>query len=195
MYKLQNNKEFIPEITEETRIIYNFLKKEFPYTNICIWELNSLNEFSIHQFPIDIVFVESEYETELAIFEVLKEYRNNFNIIYKPARNFDLNIYIDKTKRNLIIKRLVSEAPIKQSEKMIFPKLEKILVDILSKDFAFKIYDMEEIKNIFINAFNFYNINFNTLKRYARRRSKELEVFNLLNNLNIKYKKMVNNLD
>ena len=42
-------KKFIPEVSSKLNMIYNKLKKELPYIDLCVWNTSIINEFMLHQ--------------------------------------------------------------------------------------------------------------------------------------------------
>ena len=81
--------------------------------------------------------------------------------------------YRPPEKRIVIVKSLVSEAPIQESDGIMTITLEKVLVDLFCDGKLFSAYQGNERSIIFKNAFKEYTINQNKLMRYARRRGQK----------------------
>ena len=82
----------------------------------------------------------------------------------------------------ILVKPMVSEAPLLSDDHVTFPSLEKAIVDLLSdKEFA-NINARE--KTLFVqHAFETYEINISKLIRYAGRKGKKEEVEVIISNL------------
>ena len=89
--------------------------------------------------------------------------------------------YLPDEKETLIVKPLVSEAPLQTINKINLPTIEKILVDIFCDDVIFAAQQGSEMRTIFQEALKKYTVNESRMMRYAdRRRKKECfrEYFN-----------------
>lgn len=160
-------KEYQPVISMKLQQLYDILRNQFPYLTICIWETSWINEFMVHQPGKFLTIVEVENGTEETIFNNLKANYNNLFI--KPNRQ-ELEWYVYNNNSSIVVKKLVSQAPLLHNKNLIIPKLEKILIDLLAeKDFYYP-YQGQELENIYKNAFNDYKISLKSLNRYAERR-------------------------
>ena len=88
------------------------------------------------------------------------------------------NRYISNFNEAIIIKPLITEAPLLEQEVITLASFEKLLVDCIADKDLFAA-QQDELEFIYKTAFSKYNINVNKLKRYARRRS-QLEKLNEL---------------
>lgn len=82
--------------------------------------------------------------------------------------------YIDLEKGGIIVKPLVTEAPLQTMEGVTVPTLEKLLVDI-NKDPDFSYLQGAEAERMMANAKALYIINATRLRRYAKRRGLKIE--------------------
>ena len=172
-----NNVEYRPVILKKTQDLYNKVKEQFPFLNLCIWETSWLNEFMLHQPGKFITIVEVENGTEESVFYHLKTIYNN--VFIKPSRQ-ELERYVYDNNDSIVVKKLVSQAPVSQNKKIASPKLEKVLVDVfMEKDFYYP-YQGQELINIYENAFHYYKISLKSLNRYADRRKCGDKVKNFL---------------
>ena len=108
-----------------------------------------------------------------------------------------INLYISESSYPIVIKRLITRAPItkRDENKNIFhtPTLEKILVDIFSEDKLFYYLQGGELLHIFENALQNNDINYTKLFSYAKRREKEKELRKFLNdNMHYLVKDIIN---
>lgn len=163
-------KIFIPEISPKIKSIHSKIEKELPYLKLCIWDTSSFNEFMIHQPGRYYIMIEVEKETTQSVFYFLKE--NKYSVFVEPTREL-FEKYIPYEKETLIVKSLVSEAPVQTINKIMVPTLEKMLVDIYCDDLIFATQQGSEMRNIFLEGMSKYSIIGNRMLRYADRRGKK----------------------
>jgi hypothetical protein len=70
---LGKTKVYYPDVSTKLKSVYNKLKKEFPYVDICIWNTSILNEFMIHQPGVFNFIIEVEKDVTQSAFYFLKE--------------------------------------------------------------------------------------------------------------------------
>jgi len=75
----------------------------------------------------------------------------------------------------ILVKPIISEAPVYEEQRVVVPELEKVLVDH-SADKEFASMTDEEIQKEFQRAFELYPVNTSRLLRYAGRKGKKEEV-------------------
>jgi len=182
-FKTGEGKNYISELPNKLKTIYSKLKKEFPYLKICIWHTSGINEFMLHQSGSSYVLVEVEKEATQSVFYFLKA--ANYSVFIDATIDL-LDKYLPTNKESIIVKPLVTEAPIQNIKGINTPSLEKILVDIFCDDVIFSAQQGAEMRTIFKEAFSKYTINESRMFRYAdRRRKKESfkEYINSITNL------------
>ena len=94
------------------------------------------------------------------------------------AETFEL--YTQNTGDVIIIKHLVSEAPLIKTENIIISSIEKFLVDMIT-DTNIYATQLGELDFIYQSAFDKFEVNQNKMKRYAHRRNRKKEVKERLN--------------
>jgi hypothetical protein len=161
---------YTPEISSKIKSVHSKLKKEFPYLKICIWNTSSLNELMIHQPGRFYLLIEVDKDATQAIFFYLKE--SKYSVFIEPTKDL-IEKYIPDEKETLIVKSLVSEAPLQTINKINLPAIEKILVDIFCDDVIFAAQQGSEMRIIFQEALKKYTVNENRMLRYADRRRKK----------------------
>lgn len=166
MYVLEKRKEFIPHISVSTKKIYNHVKRNFPYIDICIWETSWVHEFMNHQPFTSLVILEVDRDVVDVVFQSLRERRN---FIYHNPKGEDIQNYI-LNENAIIVKPIIKSSPTVKNEKVNISKIEKMLVDIFFDDELFLAYHGQELKNIFERAYEDYALNMTTIYRYARNR-------------------------
>lgn len=75
----------------------------------------------------------------------------------------------------ILVKPIISEAPVYEDQRVVVPELEKVLVDH-SADKEFASLTDEEIQKEYQRAFELYPVNTSRLLRYAGRKGKKEEV-------------------
>jgi hypothetical protein len=172
-YKFGTEAIYQPDTTKSVKAIYEKIKKNFPYANICGWHTNYLNEFTIHQPGRHSIIIEAEKDTTESIFNFIKEqYKEAF---LNPTKDV-YHRYISGKKESIVVLNLISEAPTQAIDDIIVPTIEKILVDIFTDNSIFSTFQGKEMQNIFINVLQKYTVNMSTLNRYAYRRGKKEEL-------------------
>jgi hypothetical protein len=76
----------------------------------------------------------------------------------------------------VIVKQLLTRAPLSKNKKIKLPSLEKMLVDAYSDKKMFYFIQGRELQNIFKFSFSKYSINLSSLLNYASRRGNEKEI-------------------
>ena len=160
----------MPEISSNIKSIQSKLKKEFPFVRICVWNTSSFNEFMIHQPGRFYLLIEVDKDATQSVFYYLKE--NKFSVFIEPSIDL-IDKYIPDEKQTLIVKSLVSEAPLQTINGINIPTIEKMLVDIFCDDVIFAAQQGSEMRTIFQEALSKYVVNENRMLRYADRRRKK----------------------
>lgn len=163
-----NKRKFLHSPSKELSSIHQILQKTFPYLDYLCWETRILHEFTTHQPGQNIIVVEAEKEACESVFNRLME-KYTGRVFLNPTRSLMEN-YVLPQASPIIVLPLISESPRMTHNKIYFPKLEKILVDILVDENTFFAFQGAELSNIYENAFNTYWLNQRTMFRYARRR-------------------------
>lgn len=182
-FAIGGNRIYLPEISAKIKSIHSKLKKEFPYLRICIWNSSSFNEFMIHQPGRFYILIEVDKDASQSVFFYLKE--NKFSVFIDPTKDL-IEKYIPDEKETLIVKSLVSEAPVQIINRINTATIEKMLVDIFCDDVIFAAQQGSEMRIIFKEAMIKYSVNENRMLRYADRRRKKdsfREYLNSISNL------------
>ncbi|UPZ17919.1 DUF6577 family protein [Flavobacterium humidisoli] len=182
LYTLKIKKGFHPEITLKLKKLYNRVHREYPYINYCVWDTSWLNSLMRHQPFRQYLIIEVEKDAISQTFNTISEAFKN--VYVNPDTNI-FNYYIYNSEDVIIIKPLISEAPVEYQKKIVISSLEKLLVDmIIDKDiFAAQ---QGELEDIFFNALEKYTVNILKMKRYALRRNRAKEITKILNLISAK---------
>jgi len=181
-YILGSTKAYQPVPESELLTLYKKLKKEFPLLPFCVWSTKLLNEFMLHQPFHFFILVETESDATETVFNYLKEF--NKEVFFNPDEN-TLYLYAFRYKRSIIVKNLVTEAPMQTIEKIQTISIEKMLVDIFCDRSIFNAQQGSELEQIFTEAFSKYSVNKTKLIRYASRRAKRKKMNEFLHYLNL----------
>ncbi len=124
----------------------------------------------IHQPGRFYILIEVEKEATQSVFFYLKE--SKYSVFIEPTKDI-IEKYLPDEKETLIVKSLVSEAPVQIIDRINTPTIEKMLVDIFCDNTIFAAQQGSEMRNIFQEAMSKYAVNENRMLRYADRRRKK----------------------
>ena len=177
IYELGSISLFKPEVSTALKKIYNKIKREFPFITYCVWDSAWFNSLMRHQPFRHYIVVEVEKEASEPVFGFLNETLKN--VFLNPDEEI-FTRYIQNLDDVVIVKNMVSEAPLTEVQKIVVPALEKLLVDMLA-DTNLLSAQQNETEFIMKTAMNKFAINEMKMKRYALRRNRENEVEKLIN--------------
>jgi predicted transcriptional regulator len=183
LYQINTGKKlYAPAMDNLQQDVANLFNKSFPDLKYCIWNTKLLNDLMIHQ-PFNSYYI---FETELdvldSVFFLFKD--NGYNAFITPDEN-TINKYINGVDNAVIIKKLVTRAPIAQKNTIFYPTIEKILVDIFIDQPFFQFAQGTELANIYNESFHIFAVNLTRLLNYAeRRKAKEGIVSFMRSNIN-----------
>ena len=174
IYRLGKSNLFQMDLSPQIKKTARSIKKNFPYTDFCVWELAVINLFSHNLINFNLFFIDVERDAVDAIYYKLKEKQKNVVNIRKTYDD------ISDLAGNICIRPLVSHAPLQMQEKIQAATLEKILVD-LATDKEFFPFQGNEIFTIYESAFEKYTINESSMLRYAARKEKRENIKEIIN--------------
>lgn len=159
--------------------LYCRLKKEFPFTDFCMYDGSIFAPLQHHVSINRAIYVETNRDAVDSVFSRLKDFQN---IVYKQPDADLMYNYVDLQKSCVIVKALVTESPVNKISGICIPTLEKLLVDI-QKDDDFDYMRGIEGLYMFRTAIDQYVVNVPKMLRYAKRRGAYGDICRLLNNL------------
>ena len=177
-YTLAKPKIYEPSVSISLKRIYNKVSRDFPFADFCVWESNWFNEFMLHQLFRFYLVVEVEKDAVESVFNALSD--QNKKVFLNPDEEI-FNRYILNFNQPIIVKSLISEAPLIEQQGKKLASLEKLLVDCLADKPLFAA-QQDEKDFIFKSVFEKYDVNISKLKRYARRRNQLENIEILLHN-------------
>lgn len=179
VYALPDNakKDFYIVCSDEMKDIDQQIRTQFPFADYCIWSSSAIMSYMHHIPNLNFIYVDVEREVAESVFNLLNA--DNSRRAFLMPSQIDFDRYISGSAA-IIIRPLISEAPLQIVEGLKTPAIEKILVDIAG-DVEFSFLQGAEIYYVYANIFERHNINKNKLLRYASRRGRKQEVAQILN--------------
>jgi len=169
LYQLGKAVIFVPPISSKMQRIEVFLQKRFPFVQYCQWDLSRINAFAHHLINFNVLFVDVEKDAVDSAYHAL---RAQFSKVMAVQNLYD---GLSAFHNYIVVRPLITEAPIQKTGKIHTATLEKMLVD-LATDKEFTPFQGSEIYAIFESAMERYTINQNTLLRYAARKNKKEKI-------------------
>lgn len=173
LYRLGQEKKYFPIFDKKNIKLYSKLNKQFPLLDFCIWDTSAINEFMLHQPSRYYTIIETERDATEAVFNFLKEFNKN---VYLNPDEKTVDLYISNNHQSIIVRTLITEAPVQIIDNIPTITIEKLLADIFIDENLFTAQQGAEMKTIFIEAFRKYTINKNKLLRYSNRRKKKQNI-------------------
>ena len=176
--------KYKPVLSENVFKITRKTNERFNNIKYAIWETQWLNEFSQHQTFNQMIVVEVEKEFADSFYYYLND-SMRMDFFLNPDDK-EIEFYISESNVPVVIKRLVTRAPIQKikNKKAVVPiaTLEKIMVDIFADENLYHFYQGSELVTIYEKIIDRYSINFTKLFSYAKRRRKEQEIKQFIRN-------------
>jgi hypothetical protein len=150
--------------------LYLKLKAAFPFLGISIWSTQWITQWMLHIPNNYEIIIEVEKGSEENVFYFLSDIRDN--VFLNPSKD-TLDKYANRIEPIVIIKNLITDAPLQEVEQVKVPSIEKILVDLIIDTELYAAYQGRDLDSIIENAFQYNTIKKDTLLRYADRRRKK----------------------
>jgi len=168
---------YIPAVSPEMKTLFSGIQERYPYAEFCIWQARSISSFMQHVPSIDVLILETDRSAAEAVYEDVREMAGDRTVLLRPTEK-EYRLYASGTP-SLLVKDLISEAPVIRVGGVTTASLEKILVDItIAPEFEFA--RGSELYTIYENADQLYRIDKKTMLRYATRRGKKDEIEKLI---------------
>lgn len=179
-YQLAANSmpEFVLNLSETEKTIYQKLKEKFPLLDFCIWSPKVLSPFMLHVPNVGYGFVDVEKEGMEPVFHALQNMNLGRNILLAPTIQ-ECERYLIGTDA-VVVRQLISQSPLTEVDSCTVPRIEKILVDAIG-DNELIFTGGSEIYHIYESAFERVNVNKSKLMRYASRRNRKHQVEQIIN--------------
>lgn len=169
---------------EEEKKIYKLLYKKYPKINFIVWNTKILNDFTLHYVMKNFIIVETEKYAINIFVSVLKDnLPKRYTIVTQDLLNMNRDMYLSD-ENIIVVKPLRAKSPLDNIDNRKEISIEKIMVDLYI-DKLYLHYQGRELRTIYENIFEKYDINMRKLLNYAKLRMK-IEIYkNYLNSLNI----------
>ena len=165
--------EFVLSLSETERSIYQKLKKQFPFLDMCIWSPKVLSSFMLHVPNVGYTFVDVEKDGMETIFHTLQNMNLGRNILLAPSAQ-ECERYLTGTDA-IVVRQLIGQSPLTEVDGCVVPRIEKILVDAVG-DNELSFARGSEIYIIYEFALERNRVNRSKLMRYASRRNRRNQV-------------------
>lgn len=152
---------------EQEKAVYELVHTQFPLLKLCVYNGETLSPLQHHLAYNQATYVEVDREGVEPVFHRLQD--AGYEVYRTPDAQM-MYYYADIKKKIVIVKPLVTQAPLMKQNGYNVPMLEKILVDIhADKDFFY----MQGIEASYMteNARSLFMLNEEKLQRYAKRRN------------------------
>jgi len=176
-YSLGMQKDFQPELSKEIKELYKTIKAEYPYLEISIWSTEWIIPWLLHIPGNHETIIEVEKGAEDNVFYYLNE--SNDNVFVHPTSEL-LSKYAKSSIPLIIIRNLITDAPLQIVQSVQIPSLEKLVVDLIVGDEILSKFQGRDLESILENVFGTYTINMDKLLRYAGRKRKKEFVHNYI---------------
>lgn len=167
VYALAKQNVWRVVIGEQEKTVYDLIHLQFPLIKICVYNGETFAPLQHHLAFNQATYIEVERDSVESVFYRLQD--AGYEVYRTPDQQIAYD-YVDVKKKIVIVKPLVTQAPLMTQDKYYVPMLEKLLVDIRAdKDF----YYMQGIEATYMTetARQMYMINEEKLQRYAKRRN------------------------
>ena len=181
IYTIQTANTFLVKTNAKVRSLYRSLLRQYPFADFCVYSANVITPLLHDMMPNNTIYVETNRDTIMSVFEMLfPKYKGR--LFLAPTKEI-ATTYIEFSRENIIVKPLVTEAPLTLDGKVPVPTLEKLLVDTrVDADY----YYLQGYENLEMlrTAISHYNVNRNRLLRYADRRNMKNSILKDLETIN-----------
>ena len=168
---------YVPIVSKEMKTLFSGISERYPYAAFCIWQARAISSFMQHVPSIDILILETNRIAAEAVYENVREMAEGRTVLLRPTEK-EYRLYASGTP-SLLIKDLISEAPVISADGVTTASIEKMLVDAtIAPEFEFT--RGSELYTIYENADQMYSIGKKTMLRYATRRGKKEEIQKLI---------------
>lgn len=174
VYTIGDKMEFSPDPDEMITGLAAFLNHSAGLDGAYdIWTTEWLNQFLELQATSIMYILEVDKLSMERVFFSLRD-QGSYSFVFSNPDRTVIETYISGLPQAIIVRPLISRAPVQIRDQLMYPTLEKILVDLFCDTDLFFAYQGSQLIHIFEAAFSKYPINFSRLFNYAKRRHREL---------------------
>ncbi len=168
---------FTISISKEVKHLNQLLKTQFPFANYCVWDSNSILPYMHHVPNVSHIYVDVERDVMESVFDFISD--NSVKRVFLSPGKEEYDRYVIG-RAAIIVRPLMTEAPMKVQEGFNTPTIEKILVDVIA-DIEFSFLQGAEMTYFYANVMERHKINKSKLLRYASRRGRKETANQLFN--------------
>jgi len=179
VYVCGNKQSLQVTVPEFLISLYHEIRTRLPYVKICTWSSEVLQDLMHHYAQRSVRIIEVEKDGESAVTDLLV----GLNVPVISYHDYPAVEGIAADQGFVVVKRLISESPVTQTHEVKVPRLEKILVDIVRDKNLFEYLQGAETYHIYETALGRYQVQHDTLLRYASRRGIREEVSTIINSV------------
>lgn len=169
-------------VLQEKPSFMQLVAEKLPHIRFTVWEYRMIAEAAQTKISQNYLFAEADKEACEPVFELIRTDRKD---VFLDPDELVLSRYASMHEKPVIIKPLISEAPLETVQGTTIPALEKLCVDPLSEPHYFPEIRGQAYRNLLKAIFADNVINRNTLRRYAARRGMLPRLEELLHSLNL----------
>lgn len=166
VYAKSSKQRFAYSPGEDIKRLFESLKAEYPLAHFCIYGGDIFEPLQHHLSYNALTYVEADKSLTEILFHKFQDAGQK--VFHKPSKELFYD-YVDISSPAIIVKQLISGAPLNKGGKVPVPTLEKLLVDI-RRDSDLDYLSEQESLYMLATAADIYNINRSSLLRYAGRR-------------------------
>ena len=155
--------------------VARIMRKQFPFADYCQWNFSAVNAFAHHLLNTELFFVDVERDAREAVYYAIRDKYP------KTVLSSNLNEELAYYDGCIVVRNLITDAPVITVEDIPMASIEKILVD-LALDTMFPFQNIEMLR-IFENACSSYAVNISRMLRYAGRRGRRAVIEEILNEI------------
>ncbi len=177
-YAVQNEREkpmYRPSYSDLAAKLIVQISDKYSSVRFTVFETALMNDFLNHLVAQNTVFIQVEKDISIFVFRFLQELGYE-HLLYKPKKA-DYALYWKKDC--IVVTDMISEAPLSAAAPHEIC-LEKMLVDMYCDRLISSAYSKSEYSQVLKQAMETYRIESAKMMRYARRRGREDEIKQIL---------------
>lgn len=186
IYTLEQKQTFKPQADDLINKIDSLITNSFSFNSYNIWTTAWLNDLTELQATSFLHLIEVDRGSMKTVFFLLRDKGHFSNVFINPDSDV-IEHYVSEQPNAIIVIPMISRAPTMKMNRISFPTLEKILVDLYCDPRLYFAFQGQQLENIFEVALSKYEINYSRMLNYAKRRNRDdgLKVF-LFKNKNLR---------
>jgi len=179
LYSFEFKPEYEPELSLKAKRLFNRINN-IKDTEIVIWDINLIDEFSESHSGKKWYFL---YVKKDKLERTFNDLQDNSKPAFLQPDNEVISRYLLGQDEAIILLPKISEMPLIKAGEYTMPSLEGLLVNFWLKSENFLRPIGYDVHQIFVAAFEKYNVNISKLLRFAARRDKRNEINELIKSI------------